>query len=319
MVGSRSKFIIFIILSFSIVGGAVETLPAKSKSSAQANAPTAANTGSSSTGLVDKVNDQGLDDSSDSESVKGVKKRGSIVTGENPSEDSSASLFQDEKGFLAGLDYPELQVVPRASERLAMEAQEERGSFISSYWPVQISAIALMVAGATSTGKYKQLNPTDEQKKENQFASQMGIFAGGLLLGATFYLDHSMSYSKASNELRKITGKDKKSLLLKERLAEESLERPAKVANLISNMSVWSTLALSLYINSQTDQELLRYSGVAIALSFLPWIFDNRIIENWEKHQEYKRKIYAPITKLDFAIDPNSNRLVPLLGLQWRF
>jgi hypothetical protein len=255
----------------------------------------------------------------DSPAVKGVKKRGAEISGATKGEDGPASLFADEKGFLAGLDYPELQVVPRASERLTMEAQEERSAFMSHYWPVQISALALIMAGSTSSGNYREDSPTDSQKKENAFSSQMGLLIGGMWFGATYYLSHSLSYSKALPEIRKVTGKDKKSQLLRERLSEEALERPAKVARMINNMSVWSTLALAMYIDAHSKQSLPSYTGLAIGLSFLPWLIDNRIIENWDKHQEYKRKIYAPITKVDFVIDPKSGQATPLLGLQWRF
>jgi hypothetical protein len=74
-----------------------------------------------------------------------------------------------------------------------------------------------------------------------------------------------------------------------------------------------------MYIDAHSKQSLPSYTGLAIGLSFLPWLIDNRIIENWDKHQEYKRKIYAPITKVDFVIDPKSGQATPLLGLQWRF
>lgn len=256
--------------------------------------------------------------------VKGVRKRGSQIAnspsaGASSSTEQTGNLFDDEKGFLAGLDYPELQVVPRASERLQMEAQEERSSFMSNYWPVQISAIALVLAGTTASGQYKQGDPSDSQKKENQFASQMGVLVGGVWLGTTYYLSHYLSYGKALPEIKKVAGKDKKSLLLRERLAEEALERPAKIAAMVNNLSVWSTLTLALYINSHSRQSLPSYAGLALGLSFLPWLIDNRIIANWQKHQEYKRKIYAPITRLDFTFDPSTLRPMPVLGFQWTF
>jgi len=247
----------------------------------------------------------------ESKNYKGVKKRGS--------SESPASLFEDEKGFLAGLDYPELQVVPRASDRLQMESQEEKNSIISSYWPIQVSSIALIMAGTMSSGKFKQTNPSDSQKKENQFATQMGTIVGAMWLGGTFYLSHSLSYSKSLPEIKKISGKDKKSLLLKERLSEEALERPAKIASMINTFSVWTNFFLALYINSHSKESIPSYTGFAMGLSFLPFLIDNRIVENWEKHQEYKRKIYAPITRVDFAIDPKSRQLTPLLGMQWNF
>ncbi|MEY4615770.1 MAG: hypothetical protein RJB66_730 [Pseudomonadota bacterium] len=255
----------------------------------------------------------------ESTTVKAIKKRGGSVVGEGSSDDAPASLIEDEKSFLAGLDYPELQVVPKASERLLMEQQEGRNSFIGNYWPVQISALALMVAGSRAAGQYTEDSPSSSQQKENQFASQMGILFGGMWLGATAYLDYSMSYGKSLSEIKKVNGKDKKSLLLKERLSEEALERPAKVARMINNFSVWSTFTLAIYINSQSKQELPNYAAVAMGLSFLPWLIENRLIENWDKHQEYKRKIYAPLTQINFMVDPTTGRATPLLGMQWRF
>jgi hypothetical protein len=176
-----------------------------------------------------------------------------------------------------------------------------------------------MVAGFSSSGKYKETNPSDADKRENKFSSQMGVLVGGLLFGGTLYLDRSMIYGHALQEVKKNTGKDKKSTLLRERLAEEALERPAKIANMISNISVWSTLILAAYIEAHSEQGLQNYAGLAMGLSMLPWMIENRMVRNWEKHQEYKRKIYAPITTLDLTIDPHTKQPLPLLGMRWQF
>lgn len=303
--------IIFSILFLvSVLGMAADTVEKNNKKPAPSTAPVATSANSTEESKISE-SDRSDISSDETPSMKGVKKRGA--------SENSANLFEDEKGFLAGLDYPELQVVPRASERLQMESQEERNSLLSSYWPVQISSVALIMAGSMSSGKYKQENPTEAQKKDNQFASQMGTLVGLMWLGGTYYLNHSLSYSKAIPDIKKVTGKDKKSQLLKERLSEEALERPAKIASMINNFSVWTNLLLALYINEHSKPGMPNYAGLAIGLSFLPMLIDNRIVENWEKHQEYKRKIYAPITRVDFVIDPNSRQLTPLLGMQWRF
>lgn len=248
--------------------------------------------------------------------MKAITKKGAVVA----EPGSLGSLFQDEKNFLAGLDYPELQVVPRASERLNLELQMEKTSVVSNYWPVQVAGVGLILAGVTSSGQYKETNPTDFQKKEQQFSTQLSLITGALWIGATYLLDHPTAYSMSQGDIKKITGKDKKSLLLKERLSEEALERPAKMARILNNMVVWSSLALSLYVNEHSSQTgLINYAALAAGLSFFPWLFENRYISNWEKHQEYKRKIYAPITRLDFTIDPQTQKIAPLIGMQWEF
>lgn len=255
--------------------------------------------------------------SEDASLIKGTKKKGDVVPG--PGANGASGLFEDESGFLAGLDYPELQVVPRASERLGMEAQEERSSVLTHYWPVQISSISLMLAASSASGKYKEVDPTASQKSEHQFATQSGLLIGAMWLGTTYYLDSSYSYSRSISDVRKANGKDKKSQLLKERLAEEALERPAKVANMINTISVWSNLILAAYINQHSKQGLPNYAALSMGLAFLPWLIENRVISNWEKHLEYKRKIYAPISTIDFQINPKTGEPTPLLGMQWRF
>lgn len=257
----------------------------------------------------------------DTTQVKVLKKtEGGIgSTDKDAEEHVPPNLFEDDKSFLAGLDYPELQVVPRASERLAMEVQEDRSSFIGNYWAVQVSAVALIAAGSNAAGKYRDEDTSAAQKKENEFSAQLGTLVGAMWLGASVYLDYSSSYSKALNEIRKINGKDKKSLLLKERMAEESLERSAKIAQSVTNFSVWTSFAIGAYIAGHSRQELPSYAALAMGLSFLPWLVDNRLVDNWDKHLEYKRKIYAPITKIDLMIDPKTGQATPLLGLQWRF
>ncbi len=227
--------------------------------------------------------------------------------------------LDDSRGILAGLDYPELQVVPRASERLSMEAQEEKDRVISPYWPVQFSAFSLIYSGIYASGKYKVANPTDAQKKENKMASQMAILTGGLWLGSTLYLTNILSYSSELQKLKKISGKDKKSQLLKERIAEEAIERPARIAYLVNTMSVISSLICSLYVSGNTSQSNPGYSNFSIALAFLPWIIDNRITMNWEKHLEYKRKIYAPLTMGTFQYNEKAKKWEPFLTYNWSF
>lgn len=298
------------------------TANADSEDESETSAPAttvAANSNSSSAGSTAEANRGGATNATNLDTAKAdsraIPKRGPIVG----SSDSSTNLFENEKGFLAGLDYPELQVVPRASERLNIELQLEKSSMLGHYWPVQTAAIGLIVAGLSSSGKYKQTVPTDAQKKEHQFSTQLGIITGSLWIAATYMLEHPSTYSQSQGEIKKITGKDKKSLLLKERLAEEALERPAKMAQLINTMAVWSNLVLSLYINEHSKQGTVNYAALAAGLAFIPWVFENRLISNWEKHLEYKRKIYAPITMIDLQIDPKSGKATPLLGFQWQF
>lgn len=254
-----------------------------------------------------------------SENKKKLKKKESV----DDEKIDEPIEYNDQKGILAGLDYPELQVVPRASERLAFESQEEKSRIISPYWPIQMSAITLVVASFMSKGKYKN-DSVDEgknesRKRENTLSTQLALLTGGIWLGSTYYLSHHMSYTESLHEIKKNNGKDKKSSLLRERLAEEALERPARVTYLVNTLSVWSTLLCSLYMAGNTTQVSPSYAGLATAMAFMPWLVDNRITRNWEKHQEYKRKIYAPLTMGTWDYDLTTKEWRPQLTFNWTF
>jgi hypothetical protein len=298
----------------------------KAESSGGSNSQTGATPGASvaTSNSVNKVETVAVGEekpvlNNNSESKKKSKKK------ENTEDDKIDEPFEynDQKGILAGLDYPELQVVPRASERLAFESQDEKSRIVSPYWPIQVSAITLIAASFMSKGKYKD-NSTDEgknesRKKENTFSTQLALLTGGLWLGSTYYLSHYMSYSESLQDIKKINGKDKKSALLRERLAEEAIERPARVTYLVNTLSVWTTLFCSMYIAGNTTQLSPSYAGLATALAFMPWLIDNRITRNWEKHQEYKRKIYAPLTMGNFDYDFTTKEWRPQLTFNWTF
>jgi hypothetical protein len=307
--------------------------PQDAKSQKQAQVPNKPVTAPSAPGAAatqvsssakNEANISGLDEGARDNSVQSDADKARKKTKKSDEDKSDEPIeFNDQKGILAGLDYPELQVVPRASERLAFEAQEEKSRLISPYWPVQMSAIALVIASITSRGKYKDDSPdagkNASQKSENAFATQLGILTGGLWIGTSYYLSHYLSYGEALQEIKKINGKDKKSNLLRERLAEEALERPARLTYLVNTLSVWTTLFTSMYIASHTTQISPSYAGLAAAMAFMPWFMDNRITRNWEKHQEYKRKIYAPLTMGNLEYDQPSREWRPQLTLNWTF
>src|SRR5207253_1315087 len=72
-----------------------------------------------------------------------------------------------DEDILKGLDYPELQVVPRATDRMVMETQNEREYGWVAFWPYQVSSIATLMAGNRLRGNYKDDVTTDTQKKDS--------------------------------------------------------------------------------------------------------------------------------------------------------
>lgn len=210
------------------------------------------------------------------------------------SSDRSSSQKQEDD-LLKQLDYPELMVVPRATDRLNMEVQNENNMSVFTLWPYQISALATLSSGLLQKGKYKQETPTEQQKKDSDDASLAAIGIGGGWIGLSLFYTLRRPYASSLPQIRAIKGSDKKSELMRERLAEEALENPAHVVNSLTYLSVGSNLMASIYVLSFSRQDQRVLPALSALLSFTPLIFQSRYSASYNKHLEYKKKIYAPI------------------------
>lgn len=227
-----------------------------------------------------------------------------------------------EYDFLQALDYPELQVVPRASEKVFLESQFEKDAGWSITWPFQVSAGATLVSGLLLNGKYKE-SFGDSEKSDMDFATKASVGVGVVWMGLTYYLFQQQPYGTEAVKLRKIVGKDKRNDLLRERMAEEAMERPARIMRIATWASVITNLAVNAAVVGRTDRDNSIYPALGIVTSILPLIFQNRYIENYEKQLEYKRKIYAPIASINPVQTQadGSGRLIfaPQAVLTWNY
>lgn len=224
-----------------------------------------------------------------------------------------------DEDILKGLDYPELQVVPRATDRLAMETQNEREYGWTAFWPYQISSIATLLAGNRLRGNYKEDVDSDQEKKDSDSVGMaaMGVGLGGL--GLSIFLIKSDLYGDAYRRIKNMKVTDKRSELMRERLAEEALEKPAHLINMLTTISVTMNLFANGAVLSQANGDVRAYAAVGLVASFLPWMFNNRYVDNWNKHLEYKRKIYTPLVGMDLKYQPNERYWQPQLTMNWRF
>lgn len=229
-----------------------------------------------------------------------------------PTENKNEDVLKD-------LDYPELQVVPRASDRLAMETQNERESGWVAFWPYQISALATLMSGYRLHGNYHDDGMSDQQKRDSDNIANGAMIVGGAWLALSVYLIKMDLYADAMRRVRAVKGTDKRSDLLRERMAEESLERPAELMNTLTTLSVVSNAAASIAVLTQANGDVRIYGAVSLLASFLPWMFQSRYVENWNKHLEYKRKIYTPLVGLDLRFEPQYQKYQPQLTMNWNF
>ena len=219
-------------------------------------------------------------------------------------------------GILDGMGYPELQVVPRASERLRIEAKAESGSWWVMHWPVQLSGLATLGVGLMDS-QDTDLNAEEKDSAENisliAKAVGAGWLVGGVILGA------QRPYSRGQKSVSKINEKSERATLLKERMAEEVLERPARTMRVLQHVSVATNFSVNVLSAMYADKQGTVVAGVAALLSFLPYMFEDHTVSVYNKHTEYKRKIYTPIKGASVYVDPETKKLTPLTTLAWTF
>lgn len=223
---------------------------------------------------------------------------------------------------LRNLDYPELQVAPRASERLFSEATWEKSAGYWSNSAIEFSALTTLIAGAAQYGNYKDSVKTDTEKKDSNYAAYAAMAVGASWLGISYYLYQAEPYNNAAATIRQQKVTDKKSELVRERMAEEALERPARNMGTLTNLSVLSNFLASAYVISYANSDNRLYAGIAALSSLAPWIFGNRYVDTYNKHLEYKKRIFTPLSMTTLApiqLADKTWTLQPEVILSWRF
>ena len=206
---------------------------------------------------------------------------------------SELNIFRD-------FDYPELQVVPRASDKLAVEAQTEDENRLMNYWPLEVSALSTLVTGAMTRGRYGKDPATEDYKRDADNASLVAAGVGAGWLGVIGWLAYQEPSQKSLVAFKKMKAGDKRSELARERFAEEALERNARTMKIVTYASVLTNLGASYLVSTYASADSKNYAFASAAFSILPLFFQNSAITAYEKNQEYKHKIYAPITWLDW-------------------
>lgn len=220
--------------------------------------------------------------------------------------------------ILDDIGYPELQVVPRASDRLRMEAKEESTDWFLHHWPIEVSGLATAVVGFQGSS-HRRESLSAEDKDDGDTVSTVttiigsGWFIGGLVLGA------QKPYKTGMRTISKYTEKDDRTALTRERLAEEALERPARMMRVLKHFSVASNFVANSVNLPYLDKEGKVYAGLAALLAFTPYFFEDPTISVHDKHLDYKRKIYAPLKTGSLNYDPETKTVTPMTNLVWMF
>jgi hypothetical protein len=228
-------------------------------------------------------------------------------------EDKDKDAENEIANILNSMGYPELQVVPRASERLRMEAKDERGNWFVAHWPIELSGLVTMGVGLTTKNRDGlNSNDQDDAKMIRSLTTAVGgaWVIGGLILGVQ--KPYAMGYRKIGKPV-----KDERGALMRERLAEEALERPAKTMRVLQHISVATNFVMNGLSAIHADDKGRVVAGVGAVLSFLPYMFEDHQITAYNKHVEYKKKIYTPIKGASLYYDPEFKTVTPMTTLTW--
>ena len=219
--------------------------------------------------------------------------------------------------MINSLDYPELQVVPRATDRLRMEAKDEESSWYTTHWPIELSGLATLATAMTASGQQRaDLTSADKTTAGTVVTVAQAVGGGWLIAG--ILIGMQKPYKAGLDRVTKISSKDERGILLRERLAEEALEKPARLMRPLKWASVVSNFTMSALTGVYLTDQGRIMAGLSASLAFLPLMYEDRSIDVHDKHLEYKRKIYRPMSYMDFHLN-NENKITPMANLLWEF
>ncbi len=217
---------------------------------------------------------------------------------------SSAHAISSEQ-----FDYPELSVVPRASDRIQTESHDEANRSLVTFLPLEVSAVSTFVAGIASydPGRF-------------QLFTTGAIVGGGWLLTSLFLSLTYRPYSEAARELSQRPSSTERDKLSKERAAEEFIHSGADAGSHMKWISFLTNFGASFYLLSQAQNPAsTAYAGIAVGLSLMPIVFPFHWNRVQTEQEEYKKRIYSPIASLTLLPDLNNHTYVPGLAFLLAF
>lgn len=231
----------------------------------------------------------------------------------------SLASAADEVDLTKGLSYPELEVTPRASERLFMEAKEERNNKFANHGAMLVSSLATLIAAFNS-----QDSPSNTSNKDivdnNDWATQVGYaVGGGWLLTNVWLMSKYEPYRDGYSSIKGMGKGSKREILSRERMAEEALYAPARLGTKLLWFSTVTNLIAAGYMMGYGNEDVKVYSAIAALASLAPVFFPYRWIDVGNQHKLYKKKIYGPIAGLTLLNAGAGEKPHPGLGLTFTY
>lgn len=229
------------------------------------------------------------------------------------------SHAEDKVDLSKGLSYPELEVTPRASDRLLMEAKDERSHRFSNHGAMLVSSLTTLVAAFNSHDSPSNTNNSDIVDN-NDWATQVGYaIGGGWLITNVWLMSKYEPYRDGYSNIKGMAKDSKRDNLARERLAEEALYAPARLGTKLLWFSTITNLAAAGYMMGYGNEDVKIYSAVAALASLAPVFFPYRWIDVANQHKLYKKKIYGPVASLTLLRTGVGEKPQPGLGLTFSY
>ena len=203
------------------------------------------------------------------------------------------------------LDYPELQMAPSASESLQLKSRDEAYSWWYDFWPFYLSSAATIGLGFIADKHF--FDSLDENRKRDaQMRASLAKGVGGIGILGAIWLASRRPYQTGWKKIQSISKSGRRSKLVRERMAEETLERAAKPVQILQPIFAFTNLFIILSVAkfvdfNSNDKTYLFFAG---AMASAPLFFENWYIYNYKKHQEYKRNIFLPVISMAVTTKP---------------
>jgi hypothetical protein len=225
---------------------------------------------------------------------------------------------QDINGILndTKLSYPELEVTPRASDRVEMEAKNEAKTKWLTHLPIQFSALMTLIAASNAKPK-DNLSTTVQDQFDNTKRIAVGVGAGWLILTTALSAGYR-PYFNGYKEISKMPASNPREELTRERIAEESLYAPEDLAIKLKWFSVFSNATVNIAMMAQADSTSEMMLTIAAISSIAPLLFDYRWTQIADQHRTYKKKIYGPLSSA-VLLPVTDHQYSPGVGLLWTF
>lgn len=234
-------------------------------------------------------------------------------------------LNAQDKLNLDKMTYPELEVVPKASQRVQMEADNtKKNNFVN--FPIELSGAFTLASGLSllNNKDNEELKNSDGQVdagKEDDADmiayAAIGVGAGWIALSR--YVQHFYMPYNNCESVKKSSANAKRDELLQERLAEECMANAADVARKMKWYSVVSNLALSAAAASKGGDTTKSIAGLSVLTALSPIFFEHRWIQTYDQHQDYKKRIYGPVVSASMVNVPGKFDFVPGLHISYEF